>query len=62
MMGLYPNWMAESSLIRQGVAEVNALMGARDVIVDVTLAALDGGWGGGTGGETIYIGGANIFS
>ena len=47
--------MSEASLIRQGVAEVNALMGSRDVIVDVTLAATDGGWGGSGTGETVYV-------
>jgi hypothetical protein len=54
--------MAETSLIRQNVAAVDAMMASRSVLVDVVAAALDGGWGGGTGTlpgkkEYIYLGG-----
>lgn len=57
MQGFYPNWMSESSLIRQLVPNVDHIMGARHVLVDVEAAAIDGGYGGGTGTEIVYVGG-----
>lgn len=61
MQGFYPNWMAETSLIRQNVDSVDAMMSERSVLVDVKAAAEDGGWGGGTGTTTteyVYVGGS----